>query len=307
MNVNIQLSSDDAQNVDGRHVFDLHQSINLVGKRGILNLTDFQALNSIFNVTSNDTFMGETFNAGFYDVTNLKRLLKVGNPFSVEFNTSTLSWTISSLSPFTLTGSIVSYLGFTKTESVWDGLQYSITSERAFDLYRRAHNVHVICSNLKHSSNVVAQHHLNERVAKVPINVDFGDYIVHHSGDAARCVLYENRIDRMEILLLNDLGERVLMNERYNLTFRLTIEDLDVDPWLDELEAPKRGVVGGAFYPIIRREVGHLKSARERALLLVKSIRKNALKDLGYDDDEIDVIEMKHQAILKKLKKNVKE
>ena len=175
MNVNIQLSSDDAQIVDGRHVFDLHQSINLVGKRAILQLTDFQALNSIFNVTSNDTFMGETFNAGFYDVTNLKRLLKVGNPFSVEFNTSTLRWTISSLSPFTLTGSIVSYLGFTKTESVWDGLQYSITSERAFDLYRRAHNVHVICSNLKHSSNVVAQHHLNERVAKVPINVVFGD------------------------------------------------------------------------------------------------------------------------------------
>ena len=319
--INVHLDSKDARLIDGIWRFRLHDPISLVGKNGTISLISFQAVNSIYNITdSNNTLNGFTFPDGFYKDGDMLTLLKTGLDPSItaSFNRNSLKFKFKSDSPFTLTGSILTYVNINEPVAIFDAptQQYITQSYRCFDVYQRAHSVNVILPNVRTSNNFQiensAHHHLSTRIGKFNIECEFGEYITYNSYtiDSNKSILNEDTIARIDVMLKNDLNENIFINDDFTLTLRIEVITLDEattdDGYLDSNQIDQGGVktIGGNIYnyPIINTVVSILKTSKD--IMGGKLYRKEYLKSQGLKDEDVDAIELKLKELLKKIRKN---
>ena len=309
--INIHLYSQDAHVVEkGFWRFQLHETINLIGREATISLIEFQTLNSIYNITDkNNEFSGNIMPVGFYTHTDIEKYLKEkldSTTISCEFDKKTLKFKFTSLFAFVLTGTLLSFLNISGLPFLIGG-KYILESYRCFDIHKRSHCIHIITPNLRTASNTQVEnnsHHVGTRIGKINIKAEFGEYIIYSDSDQNKSVLYEDMISRIDVMLKNDMNENIFDQEDFSLTLKIEYSDLEdrEKAYLDNL-TDKTDVVrkeGNNFnYPIVNRVVSVLKSSRD--VRIEKFYRKEYLKLQGLKDDEIDGIEMK----LKELFKNI--
>ena len=309
--VNIHLHASDGENLGDRIRFRLHNTINLIGKRATIQLTNFQALNSIYNIDkTNNSFMGGEITPGFYDAIQLLRSLTGllgGNNIDTYFDESTLRYVFKSDTAFVLTGTLLEYLNIFDGSSKLVNGEYTVQSSRAFDLYKKAHFVFVVCENLRTTSHVgleVNTRHVTERIGRVPIKLSFGDYIVYNEENASKSMIFENSVKMLDIRIVNDFNESVLMDEDFGISFSMEIWDIgdDRDFLLNTIEPPKKGLFDYLHYPVVNKELPYLMTVRDKYAEFVKTVRKNAMKEQGLEDDEVDAIQVKLDEINKLVK-----
>ena len=267
--INIHLYSKHAKKNESIYEFDIENVLSFVNKKVYLTITDFQALNTIFNVNeTNNEFMGNILPEGHYRVSNILPIIQatlkeksILNANSIEFffDETRLEFGFKSISPFTLSGTVLNFLNiFTTTSTLIDDLYY-LKSSQPVDLFKSSHNIHICSKNI-----LITESNLKEEVssiAKIAINCNYGEFIIYES-EKNSIEIFNDFLSSFSICLKNDLNEDVIKNTNFSLTLRFQVFNQE----LSKTNLKSAEIIGGGLYPVINRYTSILKDARQLSI-----------------------------------------
>ena len=327
----ITLHSKDAQNQNGMYRFQLTHSVDLHGFSSILSIVQFQCLNNIPNIQEDLQFFDKTLTSGFYTTSDLQKfmtnVLRVNSQnVNVFFDTSTLTFKFFSDSEFTLTGSLLLFLGFpnetvssTKIIDRFDyesgltfGTEYFVSMNDPIGIYKNVEYIHVLNRSLQIESHRASLGDFENEILKIPISVAFGSYIVLNTNDIEmKSIVYNKLIQNFEMSLTTDLNKQI--NTSFTMTIKIEMYDDGSKSLLNKntTDESKTSETQSKIrylksYNVIRQNTGTLKDARtiyEENLLNRK--KKYLLNHPfhQFTEEEIDEMKNNYLMIKKALKK----
>ena len=195
-----------------------------------VNLTDFNMLNSVYNVTdSNNSFIfnGTTHlvTPGYYSPSELAGVLDSAfTGLSVVFDKKTLKYRITSTPTTSLfiTGTLLPILGMSNSinnpaDTVW-------TSYKIPDEITSQNDILFTIANLNTKNQMIGAKNIPNLIDKVPIQVNFSEFIAYTNyTNKSTQVLSDNINDLNVRLLSNKLRELEINNVSWVCTLKFTI------------------------------------------------------------------------------------
>jgi hypothetical protein len=308
-------NSDNSIKNGDSHLYQLNDIISLAGKTCMISVLNFQGLNAIHNVTKNNqTFLEEILPVGFYSIKQITSflrsvLLESASEKTVvcNFNENTLFFEFKNFEPFLLYGSMLSFLNIKEPQSVLKNGLYTIESESPVDLFIAAHNIHMMCENIKINNPLIENDsfYTQDRVAKITIMCNWSQYIFYENTTAQRMQIFENHIKDFNILLLNDLGEPIFSSVKYSFTLVLEIyEHPDQNEiFLNKIDPPVKNSFN-AHYPVVKQATSKLKNGRElreEDFMMRKKSYLSTHPYYNFSDEEVEDILKKYKKLKKKI------
>jgi hypothetical protein len=252
-----------------KYIFETHDTLNLSNTESYISVVDFQALHSIYNITSeNNEFMGRFIEAGHYLcdelVTVLNELiLESGSITRVVFSSRTLKFYFTNINEsFTLTGSILTFLNIENgaISAVIEEVNM-IRSTKPCDILENFHNLNIVLKGVK-SNNVAVDNDdafIGNKICRVPIPCKFGEYIMFHNSKDSRNRIYEKIINSFEILILNDDNKPILTDTKFSMTLKIEVYNTNKEPEEDQ----KIYTASLTDTPVIINKIVSFKDARK--------------------------------------------
>jgi hypothetical protein len=316
--INVRLHSKHAKKDESNtYHFDIGRTLSFVHKKAYVMVTQFQALNSIFNITSaKNELLGFRILEGNYSVdTLLPKIVEIlknygnfTNTVDVVLDKSRMEFVFTSISPFLLSGTCLKLIGITYGASIPVNnttnpniVNYIVRSDRPIDL-GFTHNIHV-CS----SSIFVDDTNINDSVSSTlctfGLNYGFGEFILHNNDSRDRSECYNDFISIISISIKNDDDDDIFINTDFSLTIQFEVFQLDIE----KIEMNKMGSIS---YPVVNRYTSILKDAKQIQLERYNEKMKQYLTShplYSWTEKEIKQIKKKKMNLLEELmKKNNK-
>lgn len=339
----VTLHSKDGIYNDGHYRFNLTHSLNLHGYDVIMEMTQYHGLNNVPNIQNDLTFFDRTLSAGFYTTEDIQIFLQTVLNLTVEpkvncyFDKSVLKFRFISDAPFTINGSILTFLGF--PEEVITSLPISgrfdfytgqtfgneneIFMTNPLGLYRDIEYIHVLNKSLLCKPHVSGEGDFENEIAKIPLKVAFGSYIVLDHGDIGiQNQLFNKNLQTIDLSIVTDNNFQI--QTLFSLTMKLSLYKnnethlnnirknyvVNSDTTNDE-----EGEIGEdsqylGDYSIVRIRTGKLKDARKLYAERLLNKRKEFMLNhpfYQFTEDELDELKKKWDLMKKALQKRKKK
>jgi len=323
----VTIHSKDSEFSGGVYRFRLTHSLQLNSHDCIMQITQFHGLNNIPNIEKDMTFLDKTLTKGFYDTNDLQIFMQtVLNLYYTSpkvvcfFDKNTLKFRFISDSAFQLTGTLLTFLGFSsnvidsteingrfdyKTGQTY-GVEYEIVIPKSLGLYKDIEYIHILNKSLLMRPHVSAEGDFDNEICKIPLKVAFGSYIVlDHNEIGIENIIYNKMIQTIDLSIVTD--SKTEIDTVFTLTLKLMLYEKDTSSFLNEnsmnyIQANETAIKTSpvSAYGVVRSITGSLKDARtiyeERRLGKKKAYGINHPL-YQFTQEEIDEIEKRWELI----------
>lgn len=337
----VTLHSKDGIYKDGHYRFNLTHSVNLHGYDVIMEMTQYHGLNNVPNIQYDVTFLDKTLPAGFYTTEDIQIFLQtvlnlnyVSPKVSCYFDRSVLKFRFISDAPFSLNGTILNFLGFSDevAESVkiigrfdfytgvTHGDEYEIAMKNPLDLYRNIEYIHILNRSLLVKPHVSGQGDFENEIARIPLKVDFGSYIVLDNSDISiQNEIFNKNLQTIDLSIVTDNNYPI--ESLFSITLKLSLYKneevflnnnrrnyVSINNSVESEDSMEDSDFLGD-YSIVRIQTGKLKDARKLYAERLLNKRKEFLIShplYQFTEEELDELKKKWDMIKKALVKRKK-